>query len=120
MSQPSRDERRQRTGAAILAAAREPVAEVGLERTTIRGVAGRARVDPALVVQRYGDEEARFAAAARWDEQRVLSAPLEPVPEAALDDCPRASRTRTRATRWSPSCAPASPTPAPARSCATR
>ena len=83
-----REERRRRTEAAILAAARELFAELGFERTTIRGVAARAGIDPALVMQYYGNKEGLFAAAARWrdDEQRVLHAALEDVPAAALAD----------------------------------
>ncbi len=60
----SREERRQRTRAAILAAARELFAEHGYERTTIRAVAGEAGVDPALVMQHFGSKDRLFAAAA--------------------------------------------------------
>ncbi|MDQ6650557.1 MAG: TetR family transcriptional regulator [Actinomycetota bacterium] len=83
-----REERRRRTETAILTAAQELFAEHGFERTTIRGVAAGAGVDPALVMQYYGCKEDLFAAAARWkdDEQRVLQAPLAAVPDAALAD----------------------------------
>jgi AcrR family transcriptional regulator len=60
----SRKERRQRTGAAILAAARGLFAELGYQRTTIRAVAGEAGVDPALVMQHFGSKDGLFAAAA--------------------------------------------------------
>jgi AcrR family transcriptional regulator len=60
----SRTERRQRTEAAILAAARGLFAELGYERTTIRAVAGEAGVDPALVMQHFGSKDGLFAAAA--------------------------------------------------------
>ncbi|MCP2328287.1 AcrR family transcriptional regulator [Hamadaea flava] len=53
----SRAERRRRTEERILAAARKSFAEVGYERTTIRSVAGAARVDPALVMQYFGAKE---------------------------------------------------------------
>ncbi len=83
-----RDERRRRTEAAILRAAREAFAETGYERTTIRGVASRAGVDPALVMQHFGSKEALFASSARWsgDSERVLSATAAELPRAALAD----------------------------------
>lgn len=84
----SREERRRRTEGAILAAARELFATEGFERTTIRGVAGRAGVDPALVMQHYGSKEGLFAAAAKWDaaHERVLASTPAEVPADALDD----------------------------------
>ncbi|GAB3960524.1 TetR family transcriptional regulator [Actinoallomurus acanthiterrae] len=60
-SQPmTRAERRRRTEARILAAARERFAEVGYDRTTIRAVAAAAGVDPALVMQYFGDKKELF------------------------------------------------------------
>lgn len=56
----SRAERRRRTEARILTAARERFAEVGYDRTTIRAVAAAARVDPALVMQYFGDKKGLF------------------------------------------------------------
>ena len=84
----SRDERRQRSENAILEAAGELFAETGYERTTIRTVAARAGVDPALVMQHFGSKEGLFAAAARWpsDQSRVLEATAAELPRAALDD----------------------------------
>ena len=72
----SRDERRKRTEAAILDAARALFAETGFERATIRAVASRAGVDPALVMQYFGSKEGLFAAAAKWSDesQTVMSA----------------------------------------------
>jgi AcrR family transcriptional regulator len=83
-----REERRRRTEAAILEAARELFAEAGFEKTTIRAVAARAGIDPALVMQYYGNKEGLFAAAARWqvDQKRIGSAALEDIPFTALDD----------------------------------
>lgn len=83
-----RDERRRRTESAILDAARELFAEHGFERTTIRGVAASAGIDPALVMQYYGNKEGLFAAAARWhiDEHTVLDASRAALPAAALAD----------------------------------
>ncbi len=84
----TRDERRRRSEAAILQAARELFAESGFERTTIRGVAARAGLDPALVMQHYGSKEGLFAAAARWsdDAQSVFSAGRDTIAAAALSD----------------------------------
>ena len=83
-----RDERRRRTEQTILDAAQELFAETGFERTTIRAVAARAGVDPALVMQYFGSKEGLFAAAARWssEHETVLSAPKERVAAAALHD----------------------------------
>lgn len=84
----TRDERRRRSEAAILAAARELFAGEGFERTTIRSVAGRAGVDPALVMQYFGSKEGLFAAAAKWHEMHstMFTASREDLPRAALDD----------------------------------
>ena len=83
-----REERRRRTEVAILDAARQLFAESGFERATIRAVASRAGIDPALVMQYYGSKEGLFAAAAKWssDHETVLAAPKEQVPAAALHD----------------------------------
>lgn len=54
----------------ILAAARGSFAERGFDRTTIRGVAADARVDPALVHHYFGSKEDLFLAA--------LEMPIDP------------------------------------------
>ena len=84
----SRDERRRRTEAAILEAARQQFAEDGYERVTIRGVAAQAGIDPALVMQYYGSKEGLFAAAARWpkEHESIKQATPETLPAAALAD----------------------------------
>lgn len=83
-----REERRKRTEAAIVEAARELFAEVGFEKTTIRAVAGKAGIDPALVMQYYGNKEGLFAAAARWqvDHKRIGAASLAEIPLTAIGD----------------------------------
>jgi AcrR family transcriptional regulator len=48
---------------AVLDAARELFAEVGFERTTMRAVAARAAVDPALIYHYFGDKEGLLSAA---------------------------------------------------------
>ena len=83
-----RDERRRRTETAILEAARELFAGSGFERTTIRAVGAKAGVDPALVMQYYGNKEGLFAAATRWpgEHQRILTATSDSLAAAAIDD----------------------------------
>jgi AcrR family transcriptional regulator len=56
-----------RTRAAILAAAREAFAAEGFERATIRDIAARAAIDPALVIRYFGSKEGLFARAADFD-----------------------------------------------------
>lgn len=51
------------TREAILDAARRAFAEQGYDRATIRGIAARAGVDPALVYHFHGSKEELFAAA---------------------------------------------------------
>ena len=51
------------TKTAILLAAREVFSESGFDRATIRGIARRADVDPALVHHHFGSKQALFAAA---------------------------------------------------------
>ena len=84
----SREQRRRRTEATILEAARQAFAEAGFERATIRAVAAKAGVDPALVMQYFASKEGLFAAAARWsgEHETVLHAPRDDVPAAALRD----------------------------------
>lgn len=84
----TRDDRRRRSEAAILAAARHQFGQCGFARTTIRNVAARAGVDPALVMQHFGSKEALFAAAAHCDVQstHVLNAPASELAHAALQD----------------------------------
>jgi AcrR family transcriptional regulator len=84
----TRDERRRRTEAAILEAARELFADLGFERTTIRAVAGRAGIDPALVMQHFGSKEKLFAASARWhlDRKKIAQAERGDLARTALED----------------------------------
>lgn len=66
MTAPRRSGRRpggSSTREAILAAARHSFGTVGFAGTTIRGVAGTAGVDPALVHHFFGTKDALFSAA---------------------------------------------------------
>jgi AcrR family transcriptional regulator len=82
----TRSERRARTECAILAAARELFGECGYQGTTIRGVAARAGVDPALVMQYFGSKEALFGQAAHLDLDftEALPGPVEELGERML------------------------------------
>ncbi|MQA94251.1 MAG: TetR family transcriptional regulator [Streptosporangiales bacterium] len=75
------------TRGAILSAAREMFAEHGYDRATIRGIARRAEVDPALVHHFFGNKEQVFVAAMELPFQpadvlpELLSGPQEELPE---------------------------------------
>jgi len=64
---------------AILRAARRQFGELGFERTTIRGIAGEAGVDPALVLHFFRSKEDLFAESIRLviDPSVVVPAILE-------------------------------------------
>jgi AcrR family transcriptional regulator len=55
----------------ILAAARSHFAEAGYDSATIRGIAGAAGVDPALILHYFGSKEGIFRAA--------VNVPLDPA-----------------------------------------
>lgn len=59
------------TRGAVLHAARELFAELGFERTTMRAVAARAGVDPALIYHYFGGKDGLLSAA--------LQPPVDPV-----------------------------------------
>ena len=84
----SREERRRRTEACILQEARRLFAEEGFERATIRAVARRTGVDPALVMQYFGSKEGLFAAAMEGAHSggTARTAPREEIPTAVLRD----------------------------------
>ncbi len=65
--------RRGESGAreAILQAARDEFAALGFDRATIRGIASRAEVDPALVLHYFGSKDELFGDA--------ISIPVEPA-----------------------------------------
>jgi AcrR family transcriptional regulator len=56
-----------RTRAAILKAAQELFAAQGYERTTVRDIAARAAIDPAMVMRYFGSKEALFARVTAFD-----------------------------------------------------
>jgi AcrR family transcriptional regulator len=71
------------TREAILAAAREGFAELGFSGTSVRAVAARAGVDPALVHHYFGTKDELFAAALElpFDPAAIAPSLLEGGPE---------------------------------------
>jgi AcrR family transcriptional regulator len=71
---------------AILEAARELFAERGYDRTTIRGIARAAGVDPSLVLHFFGSKQALFVATAElpFDPETALPAIFAEPSEAGL------------------------------------
>ena len=57
----------ERTRAAIIAAAQALFGERGFERTSIRDIAARAAIDPALVIRYFGSKDELFARASVFD-----------------------------------------------------
>lgn len=64
------------TRSEILDAARHLFSEAGFEGATIRAIAARAEVDPALVHHHFGSKQALFAAAHELPDPRTV---LEPI-----------------------------------------
>lgn len=72
MNRMTRAEQRRRTEARILDAARTAFSEHGYDRTTIRGIARAAGVNPGLVMHYFGAKETLFA-------QAITTPPDEPA-----------------------------------------
>ena len=64
---PTKTAKSQRTKAAILKAAQELFADQGYERATVRDIAARAAIDPAMVIRYFGSKEGLFARATAFD-----------------------------------------------------
>ena len=67
-----------RTREAIRVAAEELFAQHGYERTTIREIAERASIDPALVIRYFGSKEELFARAASIKLELPSAAEVDP------------------------------------------
>jgi len=67
-----------RTREAILVAAERLFAQQGYERTTVRDVAERAGIDPAMVIRYFGSKDGLFARAASIQLQLPSLAGVEP------------------------------------------
>lgn len=64
---PAKTAKSQRTKAAILKAAQELFADQGYERATVRDIAARAAIDPAMVIRYFGSKDGLFARATAFD-----------------------------------------------------
>ena len=82
----TRAERRNRTQATILQAARETFAQHGYQKATIRAVAERAGCDPALVMKYFGNKNnlLRAATALNIDIADAYAGPESTRPERIL------------------------------------
>ncbi|MFZ5691879.1 MAG: TetR family transcriptional regulator [Pseudomonadota bacterium] len=67
MKKSGRESKSDRTRAAILAAAQEVFAAHGYERATVRDIAARAAIDPAMVIRYFGSKDELFARVAVFD-----------------------------------------------------
>lgn len=111
---PRADEAEQGPGAQerIRVAARAEFAARGYDKTSVRGIAKAAGVDPALVHHYFGSKDELFAAAIELSMEPALFVPaiLGAGPTASASAWPATSwgsgRTRSAAPRCSPSCAP--------------
>jgi AcrR family transcriptional regulator len=71
------------TKAALLAAAREVFVEQGFDGATVRAIAARAQVDPAMVNHWFGGKQGLFAAAVQlpitpeWIRDHVFPGPVD-------------------------------------------
>ena len=108
----SRAERRELTHQRILAAARESFGERGFERTTIRGIAALAGVDPALVIQHFGSKRSLFSEAASAAPDEAVRGDSGQLTEFLLltigmkiDDLPETSLTTLRSMLTDPEAA---------------
>ena len=79
-----RAERRRQTEARILGTARDLFSQLGYERTTIRAVATKAEVDPALVMQYFGSKDELFRRAASQSPDEALEGDSERLTEHLL------------------------------------
>ncbi|MDQ1106772.1 TetR/AcrR family transcriptional regulator [Nocardioides zeae] len=87
---PSRAAQRAASARRILDAAREEFAAHGYDKATIRAIASRAGVDPALVMQHHGSKAALFRSAVQLTGRTVddVDAHLREVVDARLDGLP--------------------------------
>ncbi|MGH9063896.1 MAG: TetR/AcrR family transcriptional regulator [Acidimicrobiales bacterium] len=79
-----RSERRRESESRILQAACEVFAKEGYDRATIRAVAGRAGVDPALVMHYFGCKEQLFDMACHADVEEIAPGRDEDLAERVL------------------------------------
>lgn len=109
MSPPTtRAARRAATAQRILKAAQAEFGENGLEGTTIRAIAQRAKVDPSLVIQHYGTKSDLFAIATHLDREATgddVAQHLFDVLEVRLNELPPETRALVRSMLTAPEAA---------------
>lgn len=104
----TRADKRAATAARILEAARFEFGAHGEDGATIRGIAGRARVDPSLVLQHYGSKQSLFALAVRPAEDLTAAGIPDHLAEVLglrLRELPPATRALMRSMLTSPEAA---------------
>jgi AcrR family transcriptional regulator len=104
----TRADKRAATATRILEAARIEFGAHGEDGATIRGIAGRAKVDPSLVLQHYGTKQTLFALAVRPAENLTtegVPAHLAEVLDLRLKELPPATRALMRSMLTSPEAA---------------
>ncbi|MCB9894639.1 MAG: TetR/AcrR family transcriptional regulator [Planctomycetes bacterium] len=67
MAEKTRTPKSARTRAALLEAARELFAERGYVKVTVRDIAAKAGIDPAMVIRYFGSKDGIFADAAEFN-----------------------------------------------------
>ncbi len=106
MSEPTtRAAKRAATARKIVKAAQHEFGEHGLEGTTVRAIAKRARVDPSLVVQHYGSKDELFAIATQLPADAPdaeVAAHLFDVLELRMGELPPETRALTRSMLTAP------------------
>jgi AcrR family transcriptional regulator len=101
----TRAAKRAATAQRILEAAQIEFGERGLEGTTVRAIAQRARVDPSLVIQYYGSKNDLFAIAVQLHHESaddVVVEHLLDVLDVRLDEPPPETRALMRSMLTAP------------------
>jgi AcrR family transcriptional regulator len=101
----TRAARRAATAQRILKAAQFEFGERGLDATTVRAIATRARVDPSLVIQHYGSKNDLFAIAAQLHRESTDEDVIEhllDVLDVRLNELPPETRALVRSMLTAP------------------
>jgi AcrR family transcriptional regulator len=101
----TRAARRAATAQRILEAAQAEFGEHGLEGTTVRAIAGRAGVDPSLVIQHYGTKSDLFAIAIQLPGESTgddVAEHLADVLDVRLGELPPETRALVRSMLTAP------------------
>ena len=106
MDEPkTRVAKRAATAQRILKAAQVEFGEHGLEATTVRAIAQRAKVDPSLVIQHYGSKNDLFAIATRLHRESTdddVAEHLFDVLDVRLNELPPETRALVRSMLTAP------------------